>query len=68
MYIRSQDKKIILKLESIQYKKDSAWHIILVNGTKVGEYPGEVEAMAEINTISSYLVNRENPIRIYQLK
>lgn len=68
MFIRSQDKKTILKLESIQYKKDSAWHIIFVNGTKFGEYPGEDAAMAELNTISAYLANRESPIRFYQLK
>jgi len=69
IYIRSQDKTAIIKLQYIQYVKLHSLHVIQINGVTVGEYATKAKAMEQLNKISSLLRKQQvKVVRFYELE
>jgi hypothetical protein len=60
MFIRSQDKKIVLKLSEIHYEQQGILHVLKSGGFKMGEYRSEKEALNQLERITTLLYNDKN--------
>lgn len=67
MYVRSQDKKKIVKIQVINYEKVSAFHYLKANGIVVGEYRTEEEAIKQIDNITNLLWNKARTTDMYEI-
>jgi hypothetical protein len=66
MYIRSQDKTKLFKLDYLHYGLVNNYHCLLVDDISVGTYDSKEAAMIQLETVTALLYNKDK--RIYELE
>ena len=71
LWIRSQDKECLMKVDRIDYDYSALTHRIVVNGYKtlVGLYETKERALEELDKIQRYILlpNTDNSAYVYKM-